>query len=72
MLWMEARGTGPMTIDEFVWPDERIEHIAQHGVMPDEVEEVCFGSSFVRRGKSEGKNPVYYAKPTRAVICFVW
>lgn len=49
-----------MTIDEFVWPEERIEHIAEHGVTPEEVEEVCYGKSFVRRAKSEADNPVYY------------
>lgn len=49
-----------MTIDEFIWPEERIEHIAQHGVTPEEVEEVCFGKSLVQRAKSEGENPVYY------------
>ena len=27
-----------MTIDELIWPKERIEHIAEHGVTPDEVD----------------------------------
>lgn len=49
-----------MTIVEFVWAQDRIEHIARHGVTPDEVEEVCFGRSFVQRARSEGPNPVYY------------
>jgi uncharacterized DUF497 family protein len=49
-----------MKIDAFIWPEERVEHIARHGVTPEEVEEVCFGKSLVRRGKSEGENPVYY------------
>ncbi len=49
-----------MRIDAFIWPEERIEHIAQHGITSEEVEEVCFGKSFVRRAKSEGENPVYY------------
>lgn len=49
-----------MTIKEFIWPEDRIEHIAQHGVLPEEVEDVCFGRSFVQRLKSEGENPVYY------------
>jgi uncharacterized DUF497 family protein len=31
-----------------------------HGVTPEEVEEVCFGKSLVRRAKSDGENPVYY------------
>ena len=49
-----------MRIDALVWPEERIEHIARHGVTPEEVEQVCFGKSLVRRAKSEGENPVYY------------
>ena len=48
-----------MTIDEFIWSEDRIEQIAKHGVTPEEVEEVCFGKSFVRRAKSEGENAVY-------------
>jgi hypothetical protein len=48
-----------MRINAFVWPEDRIEHIARHGVTPGEMEEVCFGKSWVRRAKSEGANPVY-------------
>lgn len=51
-----------MTIHDFVWPDDRIEHIARHGVMPEEVEQVCFGKPLVRREKSEGESPVYYVQ----------
>ena len=49
-----------MTINEFIWPEERIEHIAEHGVTPEEVEEACFEKALVLRAKSEGENPVYY------------
>ena len=49
-----------MKIREFVWPEDRIDHIARHGVSPDEVEEACFGNAFVQRAKSEGASPVYY------------
>jgi hypothetical protein len=49
-----------MLINELVWFDDRIEHIAKHHVQPDEVEDVCFGTSLVLRSKSKGKNPVYY------------
>jgi uncharacterized DUF497 family protein len=49
-----------MRIREFIWPEERVEHIGQHGVTPEEVEQVCFGKSFVRKAKSEGESPVYY------------
>ncbi len=49
-----------MRIREIIWPEERVEHIARHGVTPEEVEEVCFGRPRVLRGKSEGRNPVYY------------
>ena len=49
-----------MQIHELLWPQDRINHIRRHNVSPDEVEEVCFGHSFVRRAKSQGENPVYY------------
>ena len=47
-------------INEIIWPLERIHHIAKHGVLPNEVEEVCFGDPLVLRGRSDGENPVYY------------
>jgi len=49
-----------MRIHELIWPEDRINHIAQHDVTPEEVEEVCFGKAFVQRAKSEGRNPLYY------------
>ena len=49
-----------MIIREFVWSSDRIEHIARHGVTQEEVEQVCFGRSFVLRTKASGKNPVYH------------
>jgi uncharacterized protein len=49
-----------MRIREFVWPQDRIDHIGRHGVTPGEVEEVCFGRGVVQRAKSGGENPVYY------------
>ena len=49
-----------MKIHDLIWPEDLIDHIASHGIEPDEVEEVCFGQALVQRAKSEGKNPVYY------------
>jgi len=49
-----------MTIHEFLWPEDRIDHIARHGVVPEEVEEVCFGRALVLKAKTEGDNPVYH------------
>lgn len=49
-----------MPISEVLWPEERVDHIAQHGVRPEEFEEVCFGASLVLRAKATGPNPVYY------------
>jgi len=49
-----------MRIHELLWPAERIEHIAQHNITPDEFEEVCKAKSLVQRAKSQGENPVYY------------
>lgn len=64
-----------MRIDQIIWPEERVEHIARHGVAPEEVEDVCFGTSWVRRAKSEGENPVYYvlgqSEAGRYLFCVV-
>ena len=49
-----------MRIDEFVWSQDRIDHIARHNVTSDEVEEVCFSTALVLRAKAEGSNPVYH------------
>ncbi len=64
-----------MRIGEFVWPKDRIDHIASHGITPEEVEETCFGKALVQRARSEGQNPVYYVLgPTmdgRYLFCVV-
>jgi uncharacterized protein len=64
-----------MRIQEFIWSEDRIEHIARHSVIPEEFEEVCFGYSLVQRGKSEGTNPVYYVlgqtSAGRYLLCIV-
>ena len=49
-----------MKIYKLVWNSDRIDHIAQHSITPNEVEEVCLGNPFVQRAKSQGENPVYY------------
>lgn len=49
-----------MEIHQLVWSQDRIGHIAAHGVSPEEVEEVCFGRPLVQGARSSGKNPVYY------------
>jgi len=62
-------------ISEVLWPDERVDHIAQHRVRPEEFEEVCFGASLVLRAKATGPNPVYYVlgetDAGRALFCVV-
>jgi hypothetical protein len=59
---METQGPSSknpvMRIRDFIWPNDRVEHIARHSVTPEEVEEVCYGKAFVRRAKSMGDNPV--------------
>jgi len=64
-----------MKIRNFIWTDDRIEHIALHGVTPEEVEEASFSKSLVYRGRSEGENPVYYvlgqSAAGRYLLCVV-
>jgi uncharacterized protein len=62
-------------ISEILWPEDRVDHIAQHGVRPEEFEEVCFGASLVLRAKATGPNPLYYVlgetHAGRALFCVV-
>ena len=64
-----------MQISEFIWSKDRIEHIARHGVEPDEFEEACFGPALVLAAPSEGANPVYHVLGTtefgRYLFCVV-
>jgi uncharacterized protein len=64
-----------MRINQLLWPEERVEHIARHGVTPQEVDDVCFGKPQVFRAKSEGENPVYYVlgrtRAGRYLFCVV-
>jgi len=49
-----------MKVHRIIWPEDRVDHIAEHGVSTDEFEQACFGNAMVYRAKSEGPNPVYY------------
>ena len=51
-----------MKIDAFIWPEQRIEHIARHGVTPEEFEQACSGTCRVEQASSQGENPVYYVQ----------
>ena len=49
-----------MKVHQIIWPEDRVDHIARHGVNPDEFEQACFVDPLVYRPKSDGPNPVYY------------
>jgi uncharacterized protein len=36
-------------IESLEWDDKNVEHIARHGVNPDEVEDICFGLNLSER-----------------------
>ena len=42
-----------MLIDELIWPADRVDHIARHGIEPEEVEEVFAGDHKVRRTRQQ-------------------
>ncbi len=41
-----------MRITDFEWDEGNIDHIARHGVNPEEVEEACYDQPYVLRGKN--------------------
>lgn len=40
-----------MQIRDFVWDVDNIDHIACHGVTPEEVEEVCYRKKVILKGR---------------------
>jgi hypothetical protein len=42
-----------MRINKLQWDDDNVEHIARHGVNPQEVEDVCFGFHIYIRESSK-------------------
>ena len=50
-----------MEIKEFEWNDINIEHIARHGVSPDEVEDVAFEDDpWIRKGRKGSRYMLGY------------
>jgi len=49
-----------MKIHQLIWSEERVDHIAEHNVHPEEVEQVCFGKCLALRARATGVNSVYY------------
>ena len=62
-----------MKIHALIWPQDCVEHIAQHNVLPEEVEEVCFGQAQVQRAKPSGKTQsiMYLGRQSRDGTDFV-
>ena len=50
-----------MVLSAIAWDDDSADHIARHGVTPEEVEEVCFSRPFIVRGRGRRKLQIYYA-----------
>ena len=47
-----------MRINNLEWDEENIEHIARHGVNPEEVEEACYNGPYILKGR-QGSYLVY-------------
>ena len=41
-----------MQIVDFEWDEDNIEHIARHGVNPEEVEDACYDKPYVMKGRN--------------------
>jgi len=38
-----------MIINDLLWDDKNVEHIAAHGVSPAEVEDICFWNNYCKK-----------------------
>jgi len=43
----------------FVWNDEIVDYLAQHGVTPDEFEEIVLGSRQIQQSRTSGRPSVF-------------
>ncbi|MFN0054867.1 MAG: hypothetical protein ACKV0T_22065 [Planctomycetales bacterium] len=57
---------------EFVWNDELIEYIGQHGVTPEEFEEVVLDAKTVRRSRSSNRPIVFGPTSTGKFLACVF
>ena len=58
-----------MRISEIVWTDADVEHLARHGVRPEEVEEAIVSGPLWRRGRRHrqtGRTSIYALGRTEA------
>jgi uncharacterized DUF497 family protein len=65
---MRGRWRGPW-IRGILWDDENLEHVAQHGVAAEEVEEALARRPFILRGR-DGRYLVY-ASSTEGRLLFI-
>jgi uncharacterized DUF497 family protein len=56
----------------FVWNDEIVEYLAQHGVTPDEFEEVVLASREIRTSRSSGRPIVFGETSTGKFLACVF
>jgi uncharacterized DUF497 family protein len=54
----------PRALLLFFWPDENTEHVAEHGVTPEEIEEVTCDPDFVEHSRSSTRLIAFGATST--------
>jgi len=61
-----------MKIHQLIWSEDRIDHIALHGIEPEK--EVCFGQAWCHEPSLREKIPssMFWAKREKGGICFAW
>lgn len=59
-----------LSIQRLIWDEWNVIHIARHNVIPDEVEDVCYGEPVVQQGK-KGRLLVFGPTKTGRMISVV-
>jgi uncharacterized DUF497 family protein len=58
-------------VQELLWNDWNIEHIARHNVSPHEVEEVCYFNPFVTRARNKTLRSIGQTYSGRFLVIFL-
>ncbi len=73
MLIWDLKRKDVMAKAEFLWDDENVQHIADHGLTPEEVEPVVQNPrNVVTFSKSSGRSSTFGMTKTAKYIIVVW
>lgn len=58
-------------VEDLIWDERNIEHIARHGVTINQVEEVCYSNALFKRGRNQILEAYGQTEDGRYLVAFL-